>query len=93
MRLLDHDEPIDPEIADTLDAIDAVIAGEPVDSRYAELAEVALLLTSDRPQAPPEFARSMDERVAGRFASAPPTAKPRRRWLSAGFCQRTMCTG
>jgi hypothetical protein len=70
MRLLDHD-PIDPEIAATLDAIDATLAGEPVDARYAELAEIALLLVSDRPQLPAEFARTMDERVGRRFAPAP----------------------
>jgi Domain of unknown function (DUF4349) len=68
MRL--DQQPIDPEIAATLDAIDATLAGEPVDTRYAELAEVALLLASDRPQAPPEFARAMDERVGRRFAPA-----------------------
>jgi hypothetical protein len=84
MRLHEQ-EPIDPEIAATLDAIDATLAGEPVDGRYAELAEVALLLASDRPQAPPEFGRSMDERVARRFAPAPAPGKPgpgRRRNLS-----------
>ena len=49
MRLLDHDEPIDPEIAAPLDAIDAMLAGEPVDARYADLAEIALLLSAERP--------------------------------------------
>jgi hypothetical protein len=75
MRELDHD-PIDPEIAATLDAIDSTLAGEPVDARYAELAEIALLLASDRPQLPAEFARSMDERVGRRFAPAPDSAVP-----------------
>jgi Domain of unknown function (DUF4349) len=87
MRLLDHDEPIDPEVAESLDAIDAVLAGEPVGAEYAELAEIALLLTAERPQARPSFAERMDERVERRFAQvAPPAArKPRRRWSSAGF--------
>jgi Domain of unknown function (DUF4349) len=87
MRLLDHDEPIDPESAATLDAIDATLAGEPVDARYAELAEIALLLSAERPQARPGFAHSMDERVARRFAPiAPPAAKEhRRRWWRTGF--------
>ena len=95
MRLLDHDEPIDPEIADTLDAIDAVIAGEPVDAHYAELAEVALLVAAVKPDVPPEFARSMDERVARRFGSAPGAdgagaARPRRGLrLSKGFWEAT----
>ena len=95
MRLLDHDEPIDPEIADTLDAIDAVIAGEPVDARYAELAEVALLVAAVKPDVPPEFARSMDERVARRFGSAPGAdgagaARPRRGLrLSKGVWEAT----
>jgi hypothetical protein len=78
MRLLDQD-PIDPEIAATLDAIDATLAGEPVDARYAELAEIALLLASDRPQPAPEFARSMDERVERRFEASPKPGGPRRR--------------
>ncbi len=69
MPLLDQD-PIDPEIAATLDAIDATLAGEPVDGRYADVAEVALLLASDRPQVPPAFAQSMDDKVSRRFAPA-----------------------
>jgi hypothetical protein len=73
MRLREP-EPIDPEIADALDAIDATLAGDPVDAKYADLAEIALLLASDRPAAPPEFARSMDERVGRRFAPAPGSA-------------------
>src|SRR3974390_328295 len=78
MRLLDHDEPIDPEVVASLDAIDAVLAGDPVDARYAELAEIALLLASDRPAVPARFADSMDHRVAVRFApaAAPPTRPP-----------------
>ncbi len=89
MRLLDHDEPIDPDVAASLDAIDAVLAGEPVGAEYAELAEIALLLTAERPQAPPSFAERMDERVARRFAQVPPPAakKPRRRRASTGFWQ------
>jgi hypothetical protein len=85
MRLLDHDEPIDPDVAASLDAIDAVLAGEPVDARYAELAEIALLLSADRPQVPPMFAQSLDARVAGRFApdAAPP--RRRRRRIPKGF--------
>ena len=88
MRLLDHDEPIDPEIAAVLDAIDATLAGEPVDAQYAEAAEIALLLSSERPAVRPEFARSMDERVARRFAPAP-VAVSRRRRLSSGFWEAT----
>jgi len=88
MRLLDHDEPIDPEIAASLDAIDAVLAGEPVDTRYADLAEIALLVASEKPAAPPEFARSLDERVALRFNPAPaPASVSRRRRSSSWFWQ------
>jgi hypothetical protein len=68
MPQLDQD-PIDPEIAATLDAIDATLAGEPVDGRYAEVAEIALLLASERPQVPPAFATSLDQKVERRFAS------------------------
>jgi hypothetical protein len=67
MPQLDQD-PVDPEIAATLDAIDATLAGEPVDGRYAEIAEIALLLASDKPQIPPAFAHSLDQKVERRFA-------------------------
>jgi hypothetical protein len=89
MRLLDHDEPIDPEVAASLDAIDAVLAGEPVGAEYAELAEIALLLSAERPAVPPAFAESLDRRLAHRFAASWSVApkKPRRRRPSAGFWQ------
>jgi hypothetical protein len=67
MRRID-DTPLDPEIAAQLDAIDATLAGDPVDPQYAELAELALLLTAERPSVDLAFASSLDERVARRFA-------------------------
>ena len=90
MPLLDQD-PIDPEIAATLDAIDATLAGEPVDGRFADVAEIALLLASDRPQIPPAFAQSMDDKVSRRFAPAGGQKRPfgagaprrRRNWSGA----------
>lgn len=94
MRQLDE-FPLDPEIAAQLDAIDATLAGEPVDPEYAELAELALLVTVERPQITPEFAAQLDERVSRRFAPAPPsgsgaTTRARRRsirlWPAAGAC-------
>jgi hypothetical protein len=62
------DNLIDPEIAAELDAIDATLAGEPVDPKYAELAELALLIADGRPQASTAFAGEMDERARTRFA-------------------------
>jgi hypothetical protein len=88
MPQLDHD-PIDPEVAATLDAIDATLAGEPVDARYADIAEIALLLAADRPEVPPAFAHSLDQKVERRFA-APASQRPqrpRRRRLGSGFWQ------
>jgi hypothetical protein len=92
MRQLDE-FPLDPEIAAQLDAIEATLAGEPVDPEYAELAELALLVTVTRPQIAPEFAATLDERVSHRFAPAPASgsgAPPRvrrrsiRLWPAAG---------
>jgi Domain of unknown function (DUF4349) len=94
MRQLDE-FPLDPEIAAQLDAIDATLAGEPVDPEYAELAELALLVTVARPQIAPEFAARLDERVSRRFVPAPAsgsgaTLRARRRsirlWPAAGAC-------
>jgi Domain of unknown function (DUF4349) len=89
MRRLDE-SPIDPEIAASLDAIDATLAGEPVDPQYAELAELALLLATERPQLEDEFARSLDQRVERRFARAPQqrTRSTRRRWWSTRSTRR-----
>jgi hypothetical protein len=63
--------PIDPEIAALLDAIDATLAGDPVDPQYAEIAELALLLAADRPVVRPEFAADLDARVERGFGRAP----------------------
>jgi hypothetical protein len=69
MRRTD-DTPLDPEIVAQLDAIDATLAGDPVDPRYAELAELALLVTAEKPAVGEEFAASMDRTVARRFDRA-----------------------
>ncbi|HZU40860.1 MAG TPA: hypothetical protein VE992_07395, partial [Solirubrobacteraceae bacterium] len=70
MRRLDE-TPIDPEIEATLDAIDATLAGEPVDPRFAEVAELALLLAAERPRPRAQFADALDARVQRRFAPEP----------------------
>jgi hypothetical protein len=84
MRRTD-DIPLDPEVAASLDAIDATLAGDPVDPTYAELAELALLLAAERPQPAAAFAAALDERVQMRFAPSPsPGGKSRGRghwWL------------
>jgi hypothetical protein len=85
MRRVDE-TPLDPEIEASLEAIDATLAGEAVDPRYADLAELALLLVEERPVASPEFERGLDEHVARRFAPAPPApGRPSRAraWLWA----------
>ncbi len=68
-----------PRSPQTLDAIDATLAGEPVDPRFAEIAELALLLTAERPQPAPAFAASTGSTGgaavrpgSGRGAAAPP---------------------
>ncbi len=89
MRLID-DAPMDPEVAAALDAIDSTLAGEAVDPRYAELAELALLLADDRPGVDPVFAHNLDDRVSGRFGEAAREAERASRrsgwsgWLAGG---------
>jgi hypothetical protein len=85
MRLLD-DTPLDPEIAASLEAIDATLAGEPVDPAHAAIAELALLLRDERPRPSADYARRLDQRVAERFAPVQPVGedrprRPRRWWL------------
>jgi Domain of unknown function (DUF4349) len=61
-----------------LEAVDAALAGRPVDPEHAELAELALLLRDDKPQPSPAWALQLDRRVRDGFP-----APPRRRavWL------------
>jgi hypothetical protein len=79
-------EPLEPEIEAALEAIDATLAGEPVDPGHAELAELALILRADRPAVGEPFAVAMDARVRDRFAQpavgrAWPWRRPARRWF------------
>jgi hypothetical protein len=80
MRRLE-DIPIDPDVAASLDAIDAALAGEPVDPAHSGLAELALLLAADRPRMSGVGARALDERVAGRFGYR----RRRRTWGAASL--------
>ena len=82
MRGPDSD-PLSPEIATALMAVDATLAGEPVDPEYAELAELALILRRERPRTSDAFTARLDERVERRFARPAPTARGAglRRWL------------
>lgn len=66
MRRFDPD-PMDSDVLAELDAIDATLAGEPVDPAYAELAELALLLVDTAPRPDAGFASELDARVARRF--------------------------
>jgi hypothetical protein len=74
-----------PEMSAALDAVDATLAGEPVDPDYADLAELALILTADRPAPTASFTAGLDERVERRFARPARPARPRlgrtRGWL------------
>ena len=84
MRRSDTSE-MDPDIRAELEAIDATLAGEPVDPGYADLAELALLLAHTAAVPEPEFASDLDRRVARRFepvATASTTAPRKRRRLT-----------
>ncbi len=84
MRWAD-DEPIQPEVAAAVVAVDATLAGESVDPEYAELAELALILREDRPEPGGSFSASLDDRVQRRFARPAQDRGTgrRRRWLYA----------
>jgi hypothetical protein len=77
---------MDPDVAAALDAIDSTLAGEPVDPKYAELAELALLLADERPPVDPVFAHALDERVDGRFGGVARVGeRPSRRSTWSGW--------
>jgi Domain of unknown function (DUF4349) len=59
-----------------LEAVDAALAGRYVAPEHAELADLALLLRDERPEAAPAWAATLDRRVEARFP-----APPRRRFV------------
>ncbi len=72
-----------------LEAVDATLAGEPVDPIHAEVAELALLLADERPSVDANFADALDRALERRFLPAPSESAPasprvarvlRRRW-------------
>ncbi|HEY1522849.1 MAG TPA: DUF4349 domain-containing protein [Solirubrobacteraceae bacterium] len=73
-------EEFDPEVVATLDAIDATLAGEAVDPRHAEIAELALLLADERPRVDAAFATVLDEGVQRRFERPSRAARRRFAW-------------
>ncbi len=78
-------EPLEPEMAAALAAIDATLAGDPVDPEHAELAELALILRAQRPVPAPAVTGTIDERVAQRVQrpARRRRLRPARSWLAA----------
>jgi hypothetical protein len=79
-------DPLEPEVEAALEAIDATLAGDPVDPEHAELAELALILRADRPPVGEPFAVAIDARVRDRFGVASrrrarPWRRPGRGWF------------
>jgi len=91
MRLRREPE-MDPSTRRELEALDAALAGRPVDPRDEELASLAVALRDDRPLPRPEFALDLDLRARDGFPAAEtasPAPRPkralafRRRWALA----------
>jgi hypothetical protein len=77
MRTRDRDE-LSEDVARELAALDAALAGEPVEQDLAALRELALALRAARPVPGPELARRLDAKVEHGF---PPRARRRRAWM------------
>jgi hypothetical protein len=90
MRGPDSD-PQGPDIAGALMAVDATLAGDPVDPQYAELAELALILRGERPRTSDAFTARLDAQVQRRFARPAPAVRGTglRRWLGGSLAGLT----
>lgn len=69
MRLRDR-ERLDPEAERELEAVDRALAGERVEDDLVTWAELAELLSGERPEPDPEWAAELDEAAATRFSEA-----------------------
>jgi uncharacterized protein DUF4349 len=78
MKLRGEDR-LHPEVEWTLKALDAALAGGPVEPDLAELRDLALALRAERPAPPPAFRAELDDRAATGFRKPPRRAKTPRR--------------
>src|SRR5829696_4064546 len=72
-----------PEVQRELDAIDAALAGRPVDAELTEIGALAVALREDRPEPSASFAADLDRRTAAGFA------RPRRRDRAVALWRRS----
>lgn len=63
-------EPLDPEIERQLEAVDRVLASEPVDPDLADLATLTADLRAERAAPPEQWTREMDSKVEAGFGSS-----------------------
>jgi hypothetical protein len=78
-----HRDPLTPDELRELDALDRVIAGEPVDADQRELEELVHDVRATAPAMSPAFADRLQRELADGFPARGPRAKVRRprRWL------------
>lgn len=76
-----ENEAMSPEVERELDALEAALAGKPVDAEFDELARFARDLRAERPESRRAFVVELDARAATDFAarSAKPPRRARRR--------------
>jgi hypothetical protein len=77
MKMRSETQP-SPEELRELAALDAALAGEPVDPALAELEQLVVSLREERPVARREFAAELDARAAAGFATPEAEAEPGR---------------
>jgi Domain of unknown function (DUF4349) len=77
-----ENEAMSPEVERELDALEAALAGKPVDAEFDELARFARELRAGRPESLRGFDAALDARAAEGFAT--------RRAKSAGRARRTL---
>jgi hypothetical protein len=70
-------QPLDADMKRELDAIDAALAGDEISAAHEPLAQITVALREMRERPSEEFASTLDERAANRFA------RPRRRSAQA----------
>jgi hypothetical protein len=69
----------DPQVAGELTAVDAALAGEPIDPGFEELGELALALRAERPRPRTDYVRELDLLAAEGFPAGADTSERRTR--------------
>jgi hypothetical protein len=82
-----------PQVERELDAIDAALAGRPVEPELTELGALAIALREERPEGDPVWVRELDSRAAAGFPKGSPRPRAQKTFWQGLVANRMALAG